>query len=130
MDPLAPAGLATGSLDLARLSQQQTRALAGSGGKAADAAQGFEAMLLTQLIKGLRKTVPESPDSTAMGQMYQEMFDEQLAQEVARRGGIGIAKILESYLARTDGTPRPDAASTAAARTAGPTTDAPGTYRP
>jgi Rod binding domain-containing protein len=36
--------------------------------------------------------------------MYQELFDEQLAQEVARNGGIGIARILESYLDRTGAT--------------------------
>ena len=105
MDPLASASAASvsSSLDLARLGQLQARA-ARPGAKAADAAQGFEAMLLTQLIKGLRKTVPESPDSTAASQMYQELFDEQLAQEVARNGGIGIARILESYLDRTGAT--------------------------
>ena len=103
MDPLASASAASQRLDLARLGQLQARA-ARPGAKAADAAQGFEAMLLTQLIKGLRKTVPESPDATAAGQMYQELFDEQLAQEVARNGGIGIARILESYLDRTGAT--------------------------
>jgi flagellar protein FlgJ len=103
VDPLAAASAASQSLDLARLGQLQARA-ARPGAKAADAAQGFEAMLLTQLIKGLRKTVPESPDSTAAGQMYQELFDEQLAQEVARNGGIGIARMLESYLDRTGAT--------------------------
>jgi flagellar protein FlgJ len=106
VDPLASASAASvsSSLELARLGQLQARAAGGPGAKAADAAQGFEAMLLTQLIKGLRKTVPESPDSTAAGQMYQELFDEQLAQEVARNGGIGIARILESYLDRTGAT--------------------------
>ena len=103
MDPLSSASAASSSLELARLGQLQARA-GRPGAKAADAALGFEAMLLTQLIKGLRKTVPESPDATAAGQMYQELFDEQLAQEVARNGGIGIARILESYLDRTGAT--------------------------
>jgi flagellar protein FlgJ len=66
------------------------------------AAQDFESLLLNQMIKGLRRTVPEAEPKGHEHQMYQEMLDERLAQELAGRGGIGIADALRRYMS-----PRP-----------------------
>jgi flagellar protein FlgJ len=62
------------------------------------AAREFESLLLGQMIKGLRRTVPGSEDKGHEHQMYQELLDERLAHELAGRGGIGIAEALHRYL--------------------------------
>ncbi len=70
--------------------------------KLKDAAEGFEAILLGQLLKGLRRTVPEGDEASSARQMYNEMFDEALATEVARKGGIGLADMIRAYVSRTE----------------------------
>jgi Rod binding domain-containing protein len=64
----------------------------------AEVAEQFETILLTQLLKGLRKTVPEGSDRDAARELYQELQDETLAAHLARAGGIGIAAIVRRYL--------------------------------
>jgi flagellar protein FlgJ len=66
-------------------------------------AREFEALLLNQMIKGLRRTVPEAEARGHEQQVYQEMLDERLALELARQGGIGLAEALERYLAGAAG---------------------------
>lgn len=74
-------------------------ARAGAGGGAA-AAEQFEALLLGQLLKGLRKTVPVSDEASTAREIYHEMHDEMLATHLARHGGIGLAAMIRSYLDR------------------------------
>jgi peptidoglycan hydrolase FlgJ len=64
----------------------------------------FEALLLGQLLKGMRKTVPVSDEPNTAREMYQEMHDEMLATQLAKHGGIGLAAMLRAYLQRTGGT--------------------------
>src|SRR5689334_16426084 len=90
IDPILPT--AAQAVDL-------TAALPRPEGKGiGEAAQGFEALLLTQMLKGLRRTVPEDPDKSAMSGMYQELMDEHLAVELAKHGGIGLAKVIATYM--------------------------------
>jgi Rod binding domain-containing protein len=58
----------------------------------------FEALLLGQLLKGLRKTIPASDERDAAREMYQDLHDEMLAVHLARQGGIGLGAILRAYL--------------------------------
>jgi flagellar protein FlgJ len=60
------------------------------------AAQQFEALMLQQLLKAMRATVPEQTllDSSER-KMWQELSDQQLASDLAKSGGVGLAKALE-----------------------------------
>lgn len=71
----------------------------------AHAAQEFEALLLSQLLKGLRRTVPEGGDRSPVREIYQELLDEQLAGHLARHGGIGLARMIQTYLEQAPGGP-------------------------
>ena len=61
-------------------------------------AEDFEAIFLGILLKGLRATVPQSEEPSHMHQMYRDLFDEQLAVDLAKKGGIGLAGIVRTYL--------------------------------
>jgi Rod binding domain-containing protein len=76
------------------------RHAAGEARRLQSVAQDFEALLLAELLKGLRRTVPQSNDRSHSGQMCLELLDEQLAVSIARQGGIGLAGILRAYLER------------------------------
>ena len=71
--------------------------------KATIVPQEFEAMLLTQLLKGMRRTVPEATEPSTARDLYHELHDEMMANHLARNGGIGIAAIIRAYLDRTPG---------------------------
>jgi len=60
--------------------------------KLKEACEGFESLFLNMMLKEMRKTVPESETSNsyAMG-MYQEMLDEEIAENASKGKGIGIA---------------------------------------
>ena len=79
---------------------------AGNARRLRSAAQDFEALLLAELLKGLRRTVPPSDERSPTGQMYLELLDEHLASSIARQGGIGIAGVLTAYVERA-GRPSP-----------------------
>ena len=76
--------------------------------KAGHAAEDFEALLLTQLLKGMRRTVPEVSASSSARDPYHELHDEMLAMPLARNGGIGLAAMIRAYL---DWSPTPGAGS-------------------
>lgn len=64
------------------------------------ACRQFESLLLHFMIREMRATVPEStlfPPSMAET-IYTGMLDEQLAQEMADSGGIGIARMIFDQL--------------------------------
>ena len=61
-------------------------------------AEDFEAIFLGILLKGLRATVPLSEDPSHASQMYRDLFDEQMAVDLARKGGIGLADMVRTYL--------------------------------
>lgn len=64
------------------------------------AARDFEAMLLTPVLAALQKTFAgDAEDSKAPGASdYSLMGTEALAQSIAARGGIGIAKLILRHL--------------------------------
>ncbi|MFO8012992.1 MAG: rod-binding protein [Phycisphaerae bacterium] len=86
-DPLGPAVEA-------RLSAKQREAARGLG-----AARDFEAVLLHRMMESMRRTVPDGGlfSSPATRQM-EGLFWFYLAQEVARKGGIGLWKDLARSL--------------------------------
>ena len=58
-----------------------------------EVARQFEAVMISMMIKGLRKTGMEDPyfKSQAMDS-YRDMYDQQLAMELSKGQGIGLAK--------------------------------------
>lgn len=61
-----------------------------------DAAVQFESLFLQQMLKVMRDTVPESDlfGKRNAEKLFQAMYDEQLAVEMAKAGGIGLSDII------------------------------------
>jgi len=66
-----------------------------------EAAQQFEALFLQIMLKSMRETTAQDGlmDSDA-SRFFTGMLDEQLAKNVSRQGGLGLAKMLEEQLSR------------------------------
>ncbi|MGB0126964.1 MAG: flagellar assembly peptidoglycan hydrolase FlgJ [Rhodocyclaceae bacterium] len=66
------------------------------------AAQQFEGVFLQMVLKSMREATPKDglfdSDQT---RMFQDMFDQQLAQTLSARGATGLASIIEKQLAKT-----------------------------
>lgn len=58
--------------------------------------QKFEAIFIQQLFKGMRATVPEGglQENDNSIQIYHDLMDQQVAEEMARHQGLGIAEVL------------------------------------
>jgi len=63
-------------------------------------ASDFEGILVRQLIKEMRNTVPQDGflEPTHATEMYQEMADDALAKDLAGQGGFGIADLVYEQL--------------------------------
>ncbi len=69
--------------------------------------QKFEAFFLNCLLKEMRATIPKSGLMDSGGQanqIYVAMYDAKIAQEMAKKGGIGLGLIIEKNLSG-DGEP-------------------------
>ncbi len=66
------------------------------------AAQDFEAVLLNMVIKAMWKTIPESGlfEKNNATQIYEGLMHSSLSEEMAKNGGMGIAKVLYQQLSR------------------------------
>ena len=65
-------------------------------------AEEFEALLMEQMMREMRKTIPESDlfkDSKGE-EIFREMLDAEYVQRMTQRGGIGIADLLMQDWAR------------------------------
>ena len=67
-----------------------------------EAVADFESIFIYYMLKALRKTVPKDGlffQKNSCKDIYNTMFDQNLAEELARKGGgIGLQKILLSQL--------------------------------
>jgi Rod binding domain-containing protein len=83
-----------------------------SGGKAANAATQFEGLMIAQLLKASHEEgtgwLGSGDDATA-GQAN-AIAEEFLAQALASKGGLGIARMVNANLAKSDGKPQSTAA--------------------
>lgn len=66
-----------------------------------EAAQQFEALFLQMMLKSMRDTTEQDGllDSDAT-RFFTGMLDEQLAKNLSKQGGLGLAKMLETQLGR------------------------------
>jgi len=68
-------------------------------GKGEKAARDFEAILLASLLDSLQKTFSGGADDATPGASdYRLMGTQALASAIAERGGIGIARLIQSHL--------------------------------
>ncbi len=67
-----------------------------SGDKEAikEVAQQFEAIFLQMMLSGMRKTIQVDEEYGNDKAMYYDLFDKQVAMNLAEKGGIGLAKIM------------------------------------
>jgi flagellar protein FlgJ len=90
-------------MDIAKIGSVQP-VTGGTGGcpsqSLRDATQQFETLFISQLMKSMRGTVPQSGLMGSGGgqQLFREMLDQELAGRVAQAGGIGIGEMLYQQL--------------------------------
>ena len=67
-------------------------------------AEQFEAYFIQETMKAMRKTVEKSDlmGSSQHTDTYQDLLDKEIAVQMARRGSIGLADMLEREMARRE----------------------------
>jgi peptidoglycan hydrolase FlgJ len=70
------------------------------------ACQDFESLLIGQMLKSMRETVPKNDvfGSREKEEIFQSMLDEQTAIEMSKTGALGLADMLYSQLSKLTGT--------------------------
>ena len=73
------------------------------------AAKGFEVHFMQQIMRNMRKTVPENPDlmNSRGYQVFRGMLDDQYAEIAARSQGFGLAELIVKQLLESQGRGRP-----------------------
>ncbi len=68
-----------------------------------EACRDFEAIFLNILIKQMRRTVPEGGlvEKSFARDIYESMQDEEIAKEISKGQGVGIAQEIYKQLSRT-----------------------------
>ncbi len=69
------------------------------------ACQGFEAIFINVILQEMRKSIPDDgllPTSSAT-RTWQQLFDNQLAETLASRQEMGVAKMLYQQLQEMEG---------------------------
>ncbi len=75
-----------------------------------EVAKEFEALLIHQMLKAMRKTVQKSELLNSFSlQQYESMMDEEIANEMAKHKGIGLADSLFYQLSRLENASNPPA---------------------
>lgn len=79
------------------------------GDEARKASREFESFLLYYLIKTMRETVQESDlfGNRRSEQVYRTMLDEQIANRLAERGGLGIGDVIYRQIGEEGGSELP-----------------------
>ena len=72
-----------------------------------DACKQFEAYFLEQVFKEMRKTIPESEDSSGSTSSLVDYFEDQRIQEISadstEQNGLGLAQMLYEQMKRNYG---------------------------
>jgi len=91
--------------DFQGLARLQAVARTHSPRASVEAAKQFEALFIQMMLKSMRDTVPKDGlfDSRPQ-QMYQGLYDQQLALNLAQGNGLGLRSLIERALDRTPGT--------------------------
>ncbi|MDQ2798462.1 MAG: rod-binding protein [Armatimonadota bacterium] len=79
------------------------------------ATQQFESYFLNELLKEMRKTVPPDKllaDDGNGKQIFQDMMDQKLSDNMSSRGHMGLAKMIYDQLAPALGSTSPASSAT------------------
>lgn len=67
-------------------------------------AKQFESIFMNQLMKSMRETLPkEGLLSSFSGGMYEQMFDQEVAGEMSKGKGMGLADVLYTQFRQLNG---------------------------
>ena len=85
--------------------QNHKAAKSASNGKELEkACHQFESIFVKYMLQTMRKTIPEDKlfGGGQAENIYTEMLDDQVAQSISNRRGIGLAAIMYAQMASTD----------------------------
>lgn len=60
----------------------------------------FESYFLNMMFKSMRKTIVPGMEKSHAEEMFQEMLDEEMCQNIAESGGIGFADMMYNQLSK------------------------------
>lgn len=60
----------------------------------------FESYFLNMMFKSMRKTIVPGMEKSNAQEMFQEMLDQQMCQDIAEGGGIGFSDMLYNQLSK------------------------------
>lgn len=76
----------------------QTQAVTQNPEEMRKAAKQYEAFFISYLLKVMRETVHETGMTGKDAQYFYSFYDQEISNRAAEAGGIGIAKMVESYI--------------------------------
>lgn len=90
--------------DFSGLKDLSTQARLKPNEAAVEVAQQFESIFIELMMKSMRSATPKDSlfNSDQMA-AYQDIFDKQLAIDMASGGGLGLAEIIQQQIAHTAG---------------------------
>ena len=64
-----------------------------------EVAKQFEAMFVQMMLKSMRAAVPKNEENRSKTmETFEQMYDREIAVAMSRRGGLGLAEMIESHL--------------------------------
>ncbi len=92
-----------GYLDFTSLTALRGQAVTNERKALRKAAEQFEAHFLQETLKAMRQTIVKSElTESDTADLYEDLMDKEIAQQMSRRGGVGLADMLEKQLARRE----------------------------
>ena len=90
---------ASSYLDFGALGRLRGEAAQKPGGALRETAEQFEAYFLQQMMQAMRKTIDKS-EMVDQGnvEMYEDLMDKEISLQMVKRGGIGLADMLEQQM--------------------------------
>lgn len=96
--------------DIQGLSQLRHRAAADAPAALQEVSRHFEALFIQMMLQSMRQATPGDPLlGDRQGEMYRDLFDKQISENLSAHGGLGLADIIVRQL-RQDTQAPPDAA--------------------
>lgn len=88
--------------DLSGLSQLKMQSRENPEEALKEVARQFESVFVTMMMKSMRDTLPkDGMFGSSQMETYQEMFDQQLSLDLAGKGGLGLASLIQRQMSRT-----------------------------
>jgi len=96
------------SIDFAGMASLRGQAQQKTDKATRETATQFEAMFINEMLKSMRQTIEKSDlNGSDAEDTFQEMYDRELSQQLAKRNTLGVADMLVKHLDR-DKAPQPD----------------------